>query len=71
VPLVPAVLGLILGPMAELQWRRAMAISQGDATVFVSRPLSAALLAAAVLIVAVSLFAGRREPATPPAEAGA
>jgi putative tricarboxylic transport membrane protein len=65
VPLVPAVLGLILGPMAELQWRRAMAISEGDATVFVTRPLSAVLLAAAVLIVFASAFAGRRSVAAP------
>jgi TctA family transporter len=47
-----------------------MAISQGDATVFLSRPLSAALLATAVLIVAVSLFAGRHGAGAPPAEAG-
>ena len=30
VPLVPAVLGLVLGPLSELQFRRAMAISEGD-----------------------------------------
>ena len=29
-PLVPAVMGLILGPMAEQQFRRTMAISQGE-----------------------------------------
>jgi len=44
VPLVPAVLGLILGPLAELQCRRALAISEGEATVFVTRPMCAALL---------------------------
>ena len=47
IPLVPAVLGLVLGPMAEQQFRRAVAISEGDLTVFVTRPISAALLAAA------------------------
>jgi putative tricarboxylic transport membrane protein len=67
VPLVPAVLGLILGPMAELQWRRAMAISEGDATVFLTRPLSAVLLAAAVLIVVAPVLAGRRGAAVAPA----
>jgi putative tricarboxylic transport membrane protein len=52
VPLVPAVLGLVLGPLAELQCRRALAISEGDATVFVTRPVCAVLLllAAAALI---------------------
>jgi putative tricarboxylic transport membrane protein len=53
VPLVPAVLGLVLGPLAELQFRRALAISEGDYTVFVTRPLCAALLAlAAAALVA-------------------
>ena len=44
VPLVPAVLGLVLGPLAELQFRRALAISEGDLAVFVTRPISATLL---------------------------
>jgi putative tricarboxylic transport membrane protein len=52
VPLVPAVLGLVLGPMAEKQFRRAAAISEGDLTVFVTRPISAALLVAALIVVA-------------------
>jgi putative tricarboxylic transport membrane protein len=50
-PLVPAVLGLVLGPLAELQFRRAVAISEGDLGVLVTRPISAALLAAAVLVL--------------------
>jgi putative tricarboxylic transport membrane protein len=49
-PLVPAVLGLVLGPMAELQFRRAIAISEGDLTVFVTRPISAVLLGVALSI---------------------
>jgi putative tricarboxylic transport membrane protein len=57
VPLVPAVLGLILGPLAEQHLRRALAISQGDASVLLTRPISAVLLvtAAAVLVVPVIL----------------
>ena len=70
VPLVPAVLGLILGPMAELQWRRALAISQGDLTVFVSRPLSAGLLGAAAVIVVASMLAARRGSGIRSVEAG-
>jgi putative tricarboxylic transport membrane protein len=52
VPLVPAVLGLVLGPLSELQFRRAMAISEGDISVFVTRPIAAVLLliAAAILL---------------------
>ena len=53
VPLVPAVLGLVLGPLSELQFRRAMAISEGDVSVFVTRPISAALLILAVATLAL------------------
>ncbi len=62
-PLVPAVLGLVLGPMAEQQFRRAVAISEGDLTVFVTRPIAAALLAAAlVVLIAPPLLKRRRPP---------
>ena len=52
VPLAPAVLGLILGPLSEQQFRRALAISEGDLSVFITRPICAVLLflAAAVLL---------------------
>ena len=61
VPLVPAVLGLVLGPLAELQFRRALAISEGDASVFLTRPLCAALLAvSAAALVLPAVFKGRR-----------
>ena len=43
------IIGLILGPLAEQQMRRALAISQGDASVFITHPLAASLLALAVL----------------------
>ena len=66
-PTAPAVIGLILGPMAETQLRRALSISQGDMTVFVSRPISATFLAITALLVVVP-FAVRhyqkRRPAT-------
>ena len=48
-PVAPVIIGLILGPMAEQQFRRALAITQGDATVFLTHPLSAALLALSAL----------------------
>ncbi len=56
VPVAPAVIGLILGPLAETQFRRALAIAQGDWTVFLTSPLSAALLAAAALVVAAPMI---------------
>ncbi|MCC7280878.1 MAG: tripartite tricarboxylate transporter permease [Acetobacteraceae bacterium] len=57
-PTAPVVIGMILGPMAEQEFRRALTISQGDMTTFITRPLSAALLAIALLLlVAPRLYA--------------
>jgi putative tricarboxylic transport membrane protein len=52
----PLLLGLILGPMMEEYLRRALLISRGDWSVFVTRPLSASLLAIAVLLLIVVLM---------------
>jgi TctA family transporter len=49
----PLLLGFVLGPMMEENLRRTLLLSRGDATVFLTRPLSAVLLAAAVLLVVV------------------
>ena len=43
----PLLLGFILGPMMEENLRRALLLSRGDWTTFMSRPLSAGLLIAA------------------------
>jgi TctA family transporter len=57
----PLLLGFILGPMMEENLRRALLLSRGDWTAFVTRPLSAGLLAAALLmVVIVSLPAIRK-----------
>jgi putative tricarboxylic transport membrane protein len=48
-PIAPVVVGLILGPVAEAQLRRAMSISLGDPMVLLQSPISATLLAIAVL----------------------
>ena len=53
IPIAPAIIGLILGPLAEQQFRRAVAISQGDLTVFLTRPISATILAVAVAALVV------------------
>jgi putative tricarboxylic transport membrane protein len=50
-PVAPAIIGLILGPLAEQQMRRALAIAQGDPTVFLTRPLSATILAIALAVL--------------------
>ena len=51
IPVGPAVIGLILGPLAETQFRRALSISQGDATVFFTQPISASFLAVTAALV--------------------
>jgi len=51
-PIAPVVVGLILGPLAEQQLRRALAISQGDPAVLFSSPVAVVLYA----IAAVALF---------------
>jgi putative tricarboxylic transport membrane protein len=59
IPVAPAIIGLILGPIAETQFRRALAISEGDATVFFTQPISAAFLAITALLVIVPWVARR------------
>jgi len=51
----PLVLGFILGPMMEENLRRALLLSLGDWSTFVTRPLSAGLLAAAFLVLLLML----------------
>lgn len=48
-PIAPVVVGLILGPAAESQLRRALAISLGDPLVLLQSPISATLLAVALV----------------------
>jgi TctA family transporter len=49
----PLLLGFILGPMMEENLRRALLLSRGDWTAFITRPLSAGLLLAALLMIVV------------------
>src|SRR4051794_16686583 len=54
-PAVPVIIGMILGPLAEQNFRQAMTISAGDWTVFLTRPLSATIL----VLAALALFGPR------------
>jgi putative tricarboxylic transport membrane protein len=58
-PVAPCIIGLILGPLAEAQFRRALSISQGDPSVFVTHPLSAVLLALAAAVIVVPIILRR------------
>ena len=55
-PVAPVVIGLILGPMAEQQLRRALAIAQGDWTTLVATPVSAVLLGVTVVFLVVPMI---------------
>jgi TctA family transporter len=52
----PLLLGFILGPMMEENLRRALLLSRGDWSVFVTRGLSASLLAVAALLLVIVLL---------------
>jgi putative tricarboxylic transport membrane protein len=51
----PLLLGFILGPLMEEYLRRALVLSRGDATVFLTRPISATMLALSLIAVVVVL----------------
>jgi putative tricarboxylic transport membrane protein len=50
----PLLLGFVLGPLMEENLRRAMLIARGDATVFITRPISGGLLAVALFLLIVA-----------------
>jgi len=58
IPVAPAIIGLILGPLAETQFRRALAISQGDLSVFITQPIAATVLAVSALLLIVPIVVG-------------
>jgi len=71
-PVAPAIVGVILGPIAEQQLRRALAISQGDPSVLVDSPFSITVLAvsALVLVVPLAVRLARRARTGPDQRAG-
>ncbi len=50
---VPMLLGFVLGPMMEENLRRALQVSEGDPSVFITRPISLAFIVVSLLILAV------------------
>lgn len=62
-PTAPVIIGMILGPLAEQNLRQALTISAGDYSVFFTRPLSASLLAIALLaLVAPKIYGLMTKP---------
>ncbi|MFI0730212.1 tripartite tricarboxylate transporter permease [Streptomyces sp. NPDC021225] len=58
-PVAPLILGAVLGPMAETQFRRTLVFSEGDWTVLLTRPLSAAILCLAAVALVGPMVARR------------
>ncbi len=52
----PILLGYVLGPMVEENFRRALLLSRGDMGVFVTRPISASFVGISLLIVVLQAF---------------
>jgi len=59
--MAPMVLGLVLGPLFETAMRQSFTISHGSASIFVTRPISAVLLALALAAVAAPMLL-RKKP---------
>jgi putative tricarboxylic transport membrane protein len=62
IPVAPAIVGLILGPLAEEQLRRALTLSEGDPSILLSGPITVILwiLVALALIASIALPLLRR-----------
>ena len=54
-PVAPAVLAIVLGPLAERSLRQSLLASQGDPLIFVERPISATCMFLALVLVAIPL----------------
>ena len=63
-PIAPLIIGVILGPVAEQQLRRALAISDGDAMALISSPFTIACYILVVLVAIVPRFLKRWERRT-------
>lgn len=55
-PAAPLILGFVLEPLLEQQFRRAMLLSRGDFMTFLDRPISAVILGVSVLLILYSSF---------------
>ncbi|MEN3263282.1 MAG: putative tricarboxylic transport rane protein [Pseudonocardia sp.] len=69
-PVLPAILGVILGPDAELQLRRSLQIADGDVSTLVSTPLAITVYAVIALLLLFPLIRrafppARRQPHDP------
>lgn len=62
-PLVSIILGLVLGPIAESELRRTLAMSRGDFMIFFERPISATLILISILLLTAAIVVPLRKRA--------
>jgi putative tricarboxylic transport membrane protein len=55
-PIAPVLLGLVLGPLIEQDLRRSLAMSSGDFSIFLTRPIAASILLVIALVVAQRIY---------------
>jgi putative tricarboxylic transport membrane protein len=63
-PFLPAVLGVVLGPIVESNYRRSLLLSGGEHSIFLEDPIAVGFLIAAVIFVAWSLMREFRDAQT-------
>ncbi len=55
-PLAPAVLAIVLGPIAEPAMRQSLIGSQGDIMIFFNRPISGTIMVVSIILILMPLF---------------
>lgn len=60
----PLLLGFVLGPLLEENFRRSLILSRGELTTFIERPISASLLGVSITIILFSIINQRRMSTT-------
>jgi TctA family transporter len=61
----PILLGFVLGPRFEENFRRAMLISRGDIFVFVERPISAVFISLTAILIIAQIYVRLKGPKKP------
>jgi putative tricarboxylic transport membrane protein len=64
-PLAPAVLAIVLGPLAETSMRQALLMSDGNLMIFIERPISGPIMGGAVVLFLLPLLKLLRKPRVP------
>jgi putative tricarboxylic transport membrane protein len=55
-PMAPAVLAIVLGPLAEPAMRQSLLISNGDVSAFFTRPISGSFMAISIFLILLPIF---------------